>query len=133
MTAVVIVGAGTAGRATARALAEAGVASTVLDRLPERLETLRTELAGEERRLIACRLGAVFHAEAAWFWLWNDEGVERLAWTQLVLATGASDAFAGSGGWNLDASRKRAGQSPRCRPRLRADLQSKLALACAGA
>ena len=102
MTAVVIVGAGAAGRATARALAEAGVASTVLDRSPERLETLRTELAGEERRLIACRRGAVFHAEAAWFWLWNDEGVERLAWTQLVLATGASDAFApdpGDGTW----------------------------------
>ena len=102
MTAVVIVGAGAAGQATARALAEAGVASTVLDRSPERLETLRTELAGEERRLIACRLGAVFHAEAAWFWLWNDEGVEHLAWTQLVLATGASDAVApdpGAGTW----------------------------------
>jgi NADPH-dependent 2,4-dienoyl-CoA reductase/sulfur reductase-like enzyme len=95
MRATVIAGAGPAGRAAAAALTHGGAEVILVDARSDPLDLL--DEGGIERRR-----ATAFHAEPGLLWLWSEERIEELAWSALVIATGADAAFApepGGAGW----------------------------------
>jgi bacterioferritin-associated ferredoxin len=83
---IIIVGAGPAGLAAARRLA-AKVPVTLID-----MDSAAAPSGKTLPKALRFRHATVFHAEPGHLWLYDEKGVERLPFTTLILAAGASDA-----------------------------------------